>query len=151
MQEARTSRQLSSAAGLIREYAASLGIDLGFQKFDQEMDEFPGIYARPQGRVILAVEDGEAVGVVALRRLSGRVCEMKRMYVMPEFSGKGIGRKLAIRVIKEAREAGYTRMRLDSLSRLKEAVSLYESLGFKRVKPYAFNPHKDYVCMELKL
>jgi len=72
---------------LIREYAASLGIDLSFQNFEQEMAEFPGAHARPDGRVLLAIERGDAVGVVALRRLSGKICEMKRMYVQPEFRG----------------------------------------------------------------
>ena len=147
--EAKTRSQISSAEGLIREYAASLGIDLSFQNFEQEMAEFPGAYARPDGRVPLAIEGGDAVGVVALRRLSGKICEMKRMYVQPEFRGMGIGRMLAKRVIGEAQNIGYSRMRLDTLSRLKEAIFLYDSLGFKKVSPYAVDPQKDAVYMEL--
>jgi GNAT superfamily N-acetyltransferase len=139
--EAKTGNQISSAKELIIEYATSLGIDLGFESFEQEMAGFPGAYARPDGRLLLAVEAGDAVGVVALRRLSGKTCEMKRMYVQSEFRGRGIGRTLAKRVIEEAEDIGYSRMRLETLSRLKEAVSLYDSLGFKKVKPYSVNPH----------
>lgn len=149
--EAKTRRQTSAAEALIREYAASPGIDLGFESFEQQMAEFPGAYSRPDGRLLLAIENGDAIGVVALRRLSEGICEMKRMYVKPEFRGKGIGRMLAERLIEEARQIGYSRMRLDSRSRLKQAVSLYQSLGFKKIGPYRFNPHKDAVYMELKL
>jgi len=149
--EARTKRQFASAAELIKEYAASLGIDLSFESFEQEMAEFPGAYARPEGRTLIAIEGGEAVGVVGLRRLSGKICELKRMYVRPEFRGRGIGRMLAKRAIEEGRAFGYTRMRLDTLSRLKEAVFLYDSLGFKKIGQYRVNPHKDVIYMELDL
>jgi putative acetyltransferase len=149
--EAKTRNQISSAKELVKEYATSLGIDLSFQNFEQEMAEFPSAYARPDGRVLLAIDGGDAVGVVALRRLSGKICEMKRMYVQPEFRGRGIGRMLAKRAITEARRIGYSRMRLDTLSRLKEAIRLYDSLGFRKVRPYRVNPHKDAVYMELNL
>jgi len=149
IREASKTRLISSARELIREYSASLGIDLSFQNFEREMAEFPADYARPDGRVLVAVEGGETVGVVGLRRLSGKVCELKRMYVRPEFRGKGIGRKLAKRAIKEARDIGYVRMRLDTLSRLKEAVSLYDSLGFKEIAPYTVNPNRGVIYMEL--
>ena len=151
IKEARSKSLVSAARGLIMEYSASLGIDLSFQNFEQEIAEFPSHYARPEGRVIVAVEGGKAVGVVALRRLSGEFCELKRMYVKPEFRGKGIGRLLAAKAIEEAREMGYSRMRLDTLSRLKEAVSLYGSLGFKEIGPYRVNPNKGVVFMELNL
>jgi putative acetyltransferase len=146
--EARTGNQVSSAMQLIKEYAASLKMDLSFQNFDREMAEFPGDYARPKGRLYLAIEEGDAVGVVVLRKLSGKACEMKRLYVQPEFRGKGIGGMLARRVTEEAQKIGYARMRLDTLSSMKEAIPLYESLGFKRIPPYRFNPHEDVVYME---
>ncbi|MDA4132467.1 MAG: GNAT family N-acetyltransferase [Thaumarchaeota archaeon] len=149
--EATTPSQISSAEELIREYAASLGIDLGFQNFELEMAEFPRAYARPDGRILIAVEGGDAVGVVGLRKLSGEICEMKRMYVRPRFRQRGIGRMLAERAIGEAQDIGYKRMRLDTLSRLREAVSLYDSLGFKKIGPYTVNPQEDVVYMELDL
>ncbi len=149
--QARTRSQLSSAEELIKEYAASLGIDLSFQNFEREMAEFPGAYSRPDGRIIIAIEGRDAVGVVGIRKLSGKTCELKRMYVRPEFRGMGIGRMLANKAIEEARGIGYRRMRLDTLSRLKEATSLYESLGFEKVGPYTVNPNEDAVYLELDL
>jgi len=151
VREARTGGMISSARKLIEEYSASLGIDLSFENFEQEIAEFPAHYTRPEGRVLVAVERGEAVGVVCLRRLSARVCELKRMYVKPKFRGRGIGRLLATRAIREAREIGYARVRLDTLSKLKEAVSLYGSLGFKEIGPYRVNPNKGVVFLELNL
>jgi putative acetyltransferase len=151
IREATTKSLVSSARKLIREYSVSLGIDLSFQNFEEEMAEFPSHYARPRGRVLVAVEGGEAVGVVGLRRFSARICELKRMYVRPEFRGRGIGRMLAKRAIEEARGIGYAKMRLDTLSRLQEAVSLYGSMGFKQIGPYRANPHKGVVYMELDL
>jgi len=151
IREARTTSMISSARELVREYSASLGVDLSFQNFEQEMAEFPAHYTRPDGRALVAVEGGEAVGVVGVRMLSSEICELKRMYVRPEFRGRGIGRMLAKRAIKEARDIGYVRMRLDTLSRLKEAVSLYESLGFKEIAPYRVNPNKGVIYMELDL
>jgi putative acetyltransferase len=151
IKEARTPGLVSSARELIKEYSASLGIDLSFQNFEQEMAEFPAHYSRPDGRVLVAVEGGEAIGVVGLRRFSDKICELKRMYVRPEFRGKGIGRLLAARAIQEARGIGYTRIRLDTLARLKEAVSLYKSLGFEEIGPYRANPNQGVVYMELVL
>ena len=151
IREAETARMVSSARDLIKEYSASLGIDLSFQDFEKEMVEFPAHYTKPDGRVFVAVEGSIAVGVVGVRRFSGKVCELKRMYVRPEFRGKGIGRMLAEKAIREAREIGYDRMRLDTLSRLEEAVSLYRSLGFKEIAPYRANPNKGVVYMELEL
>jgi ribosomal protein S18 acetylase RimI-like enzyme len=146
--EAKTASQISWAIELIKAYATSLEIDLSFQNFDREMAEFPGAYTRPDGRLFLAIEGGEAVGVVALRKLSGKTCEMKRLYVRPDFRGKGVGRMLVRKVLGEAQEIGYTRMRLDTLSSMIEAISLYESLGFEKIPPYRFNPHRSAVYME---
>ena len=151
IREARSKSLVSSARELIREYSAFLGIDLSFQNFEKEMEEFPLQYARPEGRILVAVEGGKSVGVVGLRRFSGKICELKRMYVRPDFRGRGIGRLLAARAIEEARAIGYARMRLDTLSRLKEAVSLYDSLGFKEIGPYRANPNKGVIYMELDL
>ncbi|HEV2389096.1 MAG TPA: GNAT family N-acetyltransferase [Nitrososphaerales archaeon] len=151
VREAKTTSEISSARELIREYSSSLGIDLSYENFEQEMAAFPAPYNRPHGRVFLAMDGREAIGVVGVRRLSGLTCELKRMYVRPEFRGLGIGRKLAGRAIEEARDIGYVRMRLDTLSRLKEAVSLYASLGFREIVPYKVNPNKGVVYLELDL
>ena len=143
--------EIESVRRLFREYAAFLGVDLCFQGFEQELADLPGAYAPPDGRLLLAVADGEPVGCVALRKLEEAICEMKRLYVKSGFRGLGLGRRLAEAIIREARGTGYHRMRLDSLRSLKEAAALYRSLGFIEIPPYRFNPLPDAVFMELVL
>jgi putative acetyltransferase len=136
---------------LFEEYAASLGIDLCFQGFAEELAGLPGAYAPPEGRLLLAVHDEEIAGCVALRRLEPGVCEMKRLYVRPAFRSLGIGRGLADRIVQEAGDAGYRLMRLDSLPSMVGARALYRGLGFRDIPPYRDNPIDGAVFLELQL
>ena len=136
---------------LFLEYEKSLDIDLCFQDFEKELENLPGEYAAPSGRLILAFEDDAIAGCVALRKLSDGACEMKRLYVKPEFRGAGIGRRLAEAVLREARTIGYTKMYLDTLASMKEAGGLYRSLGFEETEPYRYNPCEDCRFMALVL
>jgi ribosomal protein S18 acetylase RimI-like enzyme len=127
---------------LFQEYGDSLGFDLSFQDFDRELADPLGVYEL----VLLAPG-----GCVALRELDDGVCEMKRLYVRPEARGSGLGRRLAEAVIERARERGYERMRLDTVPGMETAQALYESLGFREIGPYRFNPVPGTRFLELVL
>jgi ribosomal protein S18 acetylase RimI-like enzyme len=137
-------RDLGVVRALFLEYAASLGVDLSFQKFDDELAQLGDFY-----ECILVA--GDADGCVALRRIDGRVCEMKRLYVRPSARGGGLGRALAEAIIGEARSRGYARMRLDTLPSMGTAMALYEELGFRDIAPYRFNPIEGVRFLELEL
>ncbi len=140
------------ARTVFREYEAWLGLDLCFQNFEKELAELPGDYAPPSGRLLLAYEDDQLAGCVALRKLDDGVCEMKRLFLRPQFHGQGRGRELAETIIDEARSAGYERMRLDTLpEQMGKAITLYRSLGFKEIEAYYNNPVAGAMFMELML
>jgi GNAT superfamily N-acetyltransferase len=137
---------------LFREYAASLGIDLCFQNFEQELADLPGRYAPPSGCLLLATAGDEPVGCVALKQIAEGVCEMKRLYVRGRHRGTGLGRRLAERVIREARGLGHQEIRLDTVpSVMGSAVALYRSLGFRDIPAYCLNPVPGALFMELRL
>ena len=140
IEPATTRDSIAQARILFQEYQTALGVDLGFQDFENELATLPGHYTAPNGRLLLASADGLVVGCVALRPLSDDVCEMKRLFVRPAFRASGLGRMLAERVIGEARSIGYRRMFLDTLPSMGRAQQLYDALGFREVAPYRYNP-----------
>ena|SRR6266404_1504275 len=106
------------------------------QAFSGELDNLPGEFAEPHGRLLVAEEDGRIAGCVALRDLGEGACEMKRMFVYPEFQGRGVGQLLGRAIIGEAKAIGYRKMLLDTGPEQREAQALYRKLGFKDVEPY---------------
>ena len=143
---------------LFLEYAQSLGFSLAYQDFDKEIADFPGKYAAPEGALLLATADGEAAGTVALRKLDKGICEMKRLYVKPAFrgrlttDGRSIGRALAEDIVAIGRERGYQRLRLDTIGgKMRQALSLYRSMGFVEIPPYYASPIPDTAYLELVL
>ena len=149
--QAEEGRAINNIRSLFTEYADALGFDLCFQNFKQELANLPGEYAPPDGCLLLARYGDEFVGCGALRKLSGDICEMKRLYVKHVFRGLRIGRALAEAVIERARKVGYTRMRLDTVPEMVVARALYASLGFKEIAPYRENPIQGAKFMELGL
>jgi len=150
--QAESTAQIEQAKELLLEYANSLNFSLCFQSFDKELAELPGDYAPPDGRLLLAEYDGQLAGCIALHKLDSESCEMKRLYLRPQFRGKGLGRVLAERVIADARAAGYKRMRLDTVEPvMKDAVALYRRLGFRQIAAYRANPMPGTLYMELDL
>ena len=150
--QAESPEQIAQARELFLEYAQSLGFSLCFQNFDQELATLPGDYAPPNGRLLLVEYQNQLAGCVALHKLQDGICEMKRLYLRPQFRGKGLGRVLAARIIAEARQLGYERMRLDTVEPvMKDAVAMYRRIGFSEIAPYCSNPIAGALYMELVL
>ena len=149
---------IPTVRALFEEYGASLGFHLCFQSFDDELRTLPGKYAPPAGRIYLALTEaadaaasGVAVGCVALRPLEDGACELKRMYVRPDWRRAGVARALAERLIVDARAIGYRVMRLDTLHTMTAANRLYEALGFRDAPAYCYNPFPEARYMEFAL
>ena len=135
--QAKTDEHIRAAKDLFNEYADGLGISLCFHNFDQELNNLPGDYAPPDGRLLLAKDDDEIAGCIAMRKLGPGVCEMKRLFVRPAYRSTGLCRVLVNSIIDEARKLGYTHMRLDTLpGRMDKAIALYQSIGFVEIEPY---------------
>ena len=143
--------QIDEIRSLFLEYERFLRVKLCFQSFEAELAGLPGRYAPPGGALLLAMDGLRPAGCAALRKLDDGIGEMKRLFVRPEYRGRGLGRALILRVLDEAIAAGYARIRLDTLARLEAAGRLYQSLGFKRITPYYANPLEDVVYWELAL
>ncbi len=147
--------EVQDAAGLFREYAASLPFSLCFQGFEQELATLPGRYAPPSGRLLVAYASDQPVGCIALREISDQAgpgaCEMKRLYVVPAHRGTGLGRRLCELLIAEARVQGYSVMKLDTSGDMLAAQGLYRSLGFTPCERYNHDPLEDTLWFELDL
>ena len=144
---------LADAARLFRFYAASLPIDLGYQGFAEELASLPGKYAPPAGALLIARDEGNAaIGCVALRPIAGDgVCEMKRLYVLPEGRGLGLGGALIAAIVATARTAGYTEMRLDTLPTMQTALAMYARAGFREIPAYYPTPIAGTIFLGLAL
>ncbi|WP_435355440.1 GNAT family N-acetyltransferase [Emticicia sp. SJ17W-69] len=146
-----TKEDLEEIKNLFREYAKFLEISLDFQDFESELAKLPAKYAEPEGAIFLAKIDSQPAACVALWKLEEGICEMKRLYVKPEFQGLGLGKKMTQTIIEEAKGKGYKIMKLDTLKRLQSANYLYASLGFRETQPYNYNPESDVAYFEKEL
>ncbi len=137
--EVQTEEQLEAVRALNVEYyhfiLEQYGVDMGYDYFRAEVEALPGPYAPPTGRLLLAREDGadgtEAMGCAGLRQISGKRCELKRLYVRANYRGRGVGRALVEALVDAAREMGYHRVQVHTAKFLTEALGLYRDLGFE--------------------
>ena len=109
---------------------------------------------RKGGHILMAYADAEPVGCVALIAMSHGVYELSKMAVSPRLRGQGIGRRLLLQAIEQARLIGATSLFLGSSTKLENAVHLYEAVGFRHVPPEALPPMpytRADVFMEMKL
>lgn len=150
--------RLEEILELVTEYAAAIlqhGADvqhcLSSQHLNDELQDMNGKYGPPYGRIYLALVDGEAAGCVALTQNDRVHCEIKRLYVRPQYRGRGISRALTDQVISDAREIGYQYMRLDTFPFMRSAIRLYETYGFQYIERYNDNPAQSAIFMQLKL
>lgn len=151
--QAASESEYHAGANLFRAYANSLDFTLSFQSFEDELQVLPVMYGKPAGALLLVVQDGRYVGAAGLRRIENEyTCEVKRMYIQPEFQGKGMGKALLAQLIEVARSLHYTTVKLDTLGpKMPAAVALYQSFGFVETEPYNFNPYEGVLYFELKL
>lgn len=149
--QARAEADIAAVGKLFREYAASIGVDLEYQGFSQELVALPGQYAPPSGDLLLAKVNGEVAGCVALRALDQSTLEMKRLYVQPSARGMGLGKRLVEAAISLARQSGYAELRLDTLASMASAQALYRTLGFVEIPPYgnSFLPGTRFFALSL--
>jgi ribosomal protein S18 acetylase RimI-like enzyme len=134
---------------LFREYETELNEDLCFQSFEAELTNPLQKYGPPKGVLYLAKWNDEVAGCIALMPLPGGLsCEMKRLYVRPQYRKHKIGKALVEQLLKDAKELGYTTMKLDTLQKLQPAIGLYQQYGFTETTAYYENPLPSVVYME---
>lgn len=149
--KASTKEEYELGQSLFSKYAEDIGIDLSFQDFEKELLQLEKQYGPPEGSLFLIFEDTTPIGCFAIRKLESQICELKRMFLEKTYRGKGIGRLMIKKALKEASALGYVKVRLDSLKGMKAAITLYKDFGFKEVEPYRFNPMEDAVYFEKDL
>jgi ribosomal protein S18 acetylase RimI-like enzyme len=131
---------IAAVRAMMREYIEWIALDLAFQEIDAELDGLPGDYAPPRGVLLVAADGDRYAGVIALRPIDTRICEMKRLFIRPEARGLGLARRLIDALLAEARRLGYAEIRLDTLPMMGAAQALYEAMGFVDMPAYYDTP-----------
>ncbi len=152
----KNNEDIDVARSILEEYLACREFENSIfpqevQAFQKQLSKLPAEFAGPSGCLFLAMHGELPAGCVGLRDLGNGICEMKRLYVRPEFRGLKIGRKLMESIIAEARRIGYSAIRGDTIPSMQAAQALYASFGFKEIGPYRYNPIEGVKFIELKL
>ena|SRR5688572_6699360 len=145
---AETPQEFAEGASLFQQYAGYIGIDLTFQDFAQELQTIDKQYSKPEGSLLIAYDGAKAVGCVALRKWDNETAELKRMFVQQEYQGHKIGQRLLQQILDIAQKLNYKKVRLDTLSTMKQALTLYRLYGFYEIPAYRFNPIEETIYME---
>lgn len=148
---AETDVDFSLGKSLFRQYAVSLGVDLSFQEFENELQRIDQQYNKPSGALLLAFYEADAIGCAGVRKLDEETAELKRMYVQTPYRGLRVGAKLLEQAIEIAKVRGYKKIRLDTLKDMTRAQELYRSFGFYEIPSYRFNPIEGTIYMEKEL
>ena len=150
-------KELDEVRNLFGEYQKELDEDLCFQSFTEELKNPLKKYGPPFGSLLLAFWDEKVAGCIAICELKsgtedeGKICEMKRLFVRPDYRSLGIGKVLVERIIDDAENLGYDKMKLDTLRKLDRAIRLYKQMDFVETNAYYHNPIREVVYMERKL
>lgn len=154
--ESLTKTEMEQLRSVMLEYGDHMYIDLalvaGKQRFAYEMLDFPGgRYVKPDGAFFLALYEGRPAGCIGIKRYDNDTCEMKRMYVKPEFRQLGIGVELCRVAIDTAKDYGYASMLLDTNKEMPAAISIYDKLGFTEIPAYCENENPNPVYYRYEL
>jgi len=150
---AETLHHFDQGRKLFREYASTLGFGLEYQDFEAELAAVEKKYGPPEGRLVLCQlkDSGEAIGCVAVRKLTPETAELKRLYIQPPFRALKLGKQLLERALEQAIGLGYKRVRLDTVADMHAAIGLYQRHGFYEIPPYYPTPIPNTVFMEKEL
>jgi ribosomal protein S18 acetylase RimI-like enzyme len=143
--------ELDNVKILFQEYVDALGVNLEFQHYDDEINSLPGKYALPDGRIYVLYYRSQLAGCIALRRLSEDSCEIKRLFVRPEYRGLKLGKKLTLQIINDAKELKYKEIYLDTLYSLESALKMYKKLGFHEIPAYYNNPLENVIYLKMQV
>jgi ribosomal protein S18 acetylase RimI-like enzyme len=146
-----TTDQFNDAISLFQEYANSLNISLAFQNFDEELNIINSMYGSPTGCLLLVYDNELPIACAAYRKIGEDICELKRMYIKPNYRRKGIGQEMMNILCTRAKLNGYSLMRLDTLDSMTPAIKLYSNNGFYTINAYYHNPNEGVVYMEKAL
>jgi putative acetyltransferase len=149
--ECKTQNEFTAAKNLFIAYQQFLNVDLCFQSFNEELNNLQAMYSAPTGSLLLAVHNNNYIGCVAVRKMNNTDCEMKRLYLLDEYKGLGIGKQLVNAIMQKAAQLGYKTIKLDTLPKLDKAIDIYKKIGFKETTAYYNNPTSGVVYMQASL
>lgn len=150
--EVKTSQDFDNLRVLFKEYFSAQKDSLGCQDFEGELDSLEKLYNNDDTSFILVKDlDHRLVACGGIKKLDDDSCELKRVYVRPEYRGRGIARELTNIAINKAKKNNFAKIVLDTSHNLKSALNLYYSLGFEHIEPYYESPCHNPLYLALEL